>query len=68
MLVSAHEKSLMSCWLRLSRARVLGLHEDTFGLQPITFSSHEEFKHNCTLHVWFMLAMIVGGFAGQLLR
>ena len=44
----------MCHWLRLSRACVLGLHEDNFGLQPITFLVHEKSTRNCTLQVWLM--------------
>ena len=52
-------ESWISHWLRVSWAPVLGLHEGSFGPQPITSSKNEKATWNATCQVWLMLAMIV---------
>ena len=47
---------------------VSGLHEDSFGLQPITFSAEDKFTWNSTLQVWMMLVGIVGDVFGTTLE
>ena len=46
----------------MSRAPALGLHEGSFGPQPITFSVDEKSTWNPTWQVWIMLAGIVRNF------
>jgi hypothetical protein len=67
-----HEKTISPWLLRIlgfslvesvmgpSRFR-FGLHEGSFGLQPITVMVYEKTTWNPTWQVWIMLAEIVGG-------
>lgn len=42
-------------------APTLGLHDASFGLQPITLLVDEKLTWNPTWQIWIMLAGIVGG-------